>query len=143
MKQPVVYSHGTTRFESGLAVFMALIVLAMGVLAVRPDWHESFHCLTSTSHCHQIAIHLEEHGHPQHAPDDPGNHDETGCAIECFANGHVDSVDPVEGSEPATRRALSAQTCSLTWHASQLGLSSPGRAPPSFAWRTRPGLSAV
>ena len=58
-----------------LAAALSLLVLALGPLAVRPDWHAAVHAHTGqTAQCEQ--------DHPQDAPPD-----ERGCAIELFAAG--------------------------------------------------------
>jgi hypothetical protein len=105
-----------------LAVALSLLVLALGPLAVRPDWHAAVHAHTGDT----------AHGDHNHSPDAPP--DTRGCAIELFAAGHVDLAAfaapvtcPVravvfELSIPGGRPAL---TPSL--------LEPPGRAPPFFA----------
>ena len=105
-----------------LTVALSLLVLALGPLAVRPDWHAAVHV-----HAGDTA-----HGDHDHSQDAPAQ--QRGCAIALFAAGHVDLVtfaSPVvcpvrpvvfELSIPAGRPAL---TPSLS--------EPPGRAPPFFA----------
>jgi hypothetical protein len=63
-----------------LAAALSLLILALGPLAVRPDWHAAVHVYTGdTAH--------DDHDHSHDAPPD-----ERGCAIALFAAGHVDAV---------------------------------------------------
>ncbi len=56
------------------AVLGVAWVLALGVLAVRPDWHEAV--------CHHQA---DASAHPG----EPGHDDEEGCVVTRFAQGQV------------------------------------------------------
>jgi len=102
-----------------LAAALPLVLIALGVLAVRPDWHAAMHVQTADA-THQ------DHGHSH----DEGQ-DERGCAIELFASGMVDSaaaLSPVVQPVSAFTLLLLAPCERLSF--ASLRLEPPGRAPP-------------
>jgi hypothetical protein len=105
-----------------LAAVLPLLVIALGLLAVRPDWHEAMH-VQGTDGTHH------DHGH-----DHGESTDERGCAIELFASGLVDSVafsSPVPAPVQAIIAELTLPDERLLFASSRL--EPPGRAPPFFA----------
>jgi hypothetical protein len=105
-----------------LAAALSLLVLALGPLAVRPDWHVAVH------------VHAGDTAHGDHDHSHEAPPDERGCAIELFAAGHVDVV---AFASPAIN-ALDFVAFELTIPAGRptpalLHLEPPGRAPPFSA----------
>jgi len=131
MKQQFVQPNAPTRLKSGFAVLLVFLVVALGLLAARPDWHAGFHSLNAAVHVHDHA-HADDvgHHHHEHESGDSDDHDDAGCAIELFANGQVDSVDVDVCTLLTTRPIPLAPSVSLAWYSTHLGLSPPGRAPP-------------
>lgn len=105
-----------------LAAALPLLVIALGLLAVRPDWHEAMHVQGADVPHH-------EHGH-----DHGDGNDERSCAIELFASGLVDSVASVSPVVAPVRSLIAALILSdkRPLFASHR-LEPPGRAPPFFA----------
>jgi len=66
-----------------VALLGVVIVLLLGVLGVRPDWHEKLcHHEATTPACAQE----HSHGAADHAPQ---GSDADACVISLFAHGHV------------------------------------------------------
>ncbi|HAV61265.1 MAG TPA: hypothetical protein DCY13_02755 [Verrucomicrobiales bacterium] len=107
---------------------MAALAVALGLLAVRPDWHSAFHQLPR-SHNHAHDDEGSPHGHEHDFP----AHDDAGCAIELFAGGQVEFLDAVTGPLLPPQIAFSASTSSLAGLSAHLGFAPPGRAPPSLS----------
>ena len=105
-----------------LAAVLPLLVIALGVLAIRPDWHAAMHVQTPDASHH-------DHGHSR----DPGT-DERGCAIELFASGLVDSVDSLSLMvQPVTTNSLILLAPSERPSFASSHVEPPGRAPPSLS----------
>lgn len=105
-----------------LASMLPLLVIGLGLLAVRPDWHEAMHVQTADAAHH-------DHGHPH---DDAAG--EQSCAIELFASGLVDSVtfsSPISLSDTAVLLELTFPHEPATLAGTRL--EPPGRAPPFSA----------
>lgn len=105
-----------------LAAVLPLLVIALGLLAVRPDWHAAMHVQGADGTHH-------EHGH-----DHGEGADERGCAIELFASGLIDSVafgSPVVAPVRAMVAELTLPDERLLFASRRL--EPPGRAPPFFA----------
>jgi hypothetical protein len=105
-----------------LAVALSVLMLALGPLAVRPDWHATVHVyIGDTAH--------DDCGRSQDAPAD-----ERGCAIALFAAGHIDLVafpSPVTNPVRPVVFELTIPEGRPTPAPSLL--EPPGRAPPFFA----------
>jgi hypothetical protein len=105
-----------------LASVLPLLVIALGLMAVRPDWHEAMHVQGADRTHH-------EHGH-----DHGKSTDERGCTVELFASCLVDVVAFTSPVVAPVRAVVAELTLS---HARPLFASSrlepPGRAPPSLA----------
>jgi hypothetical protein len=105
-----------------LAIALPLWVIALGVLAIRPDWHAAMHVQTPDASHH-------DHGHPRNT-----GTDERGCAIQLFASGLVDSVDSFSLMvQPATASSLILLAPSERPSFASSHLEPPGRAPPSLS----------
>lgn len=103
-----------------LAAGLPLLVVVLGLLAVRPDWHEAVHVLIADT-----AAHPPEHSHDADTT-------ERGCAIELFASGLIDSVTCgalALKPQAAVATELSPATDQLLIGA--VRREPPGRAPPS------------
>ena len=103
-----------------VATLLAVTVIALGTLAARPDWHAAVHDQLGDAAHH-------DHGHSPEGPTD-----ESGCAIQMFASGLVDSVAfaslPIAPTrEVVAVRILPDERPSLA----STFLEPPGRAPPS------------
>lgn len=102
-----------------LALALPLLVIALGLVAVRPDWHAALHVQDAdAAHAH--------HGHSHHSSDN-----ELGCAIELFASGLVEIV--LAGAAVGQPASVLSLTLSFTpglLLISSARLEPPGRAPP-------------
>lgn len=102
-----------------LALALPLLVIGLGLVAVRPDWHAALHVQDADAgHAH--------HGHAHDAADS-----ELGCAIELFALGLVESgaASPVVG-QPAGVFSLTLSIPADLLLIASARLEPPGRAPP-------------
>lgn len=127
LSQPKLQHHRAT---SALAGALVLLVVGLGLLGVRPDWHASFHALT-TAHEHPTHSESAAGAHDHEAP--AQNHDDAGCAIELFASGQVELLATATGPLLPPQITFLAGTSSLAGLSAHLGLAPPGRAPPSLS----------
>ena len=102
-----------------LALALPLLVIGLGLIAVRPDWHAALHVQDAD-------VERAHHGH-SHDTDD----NELGCAIELFASGLVECFSA--GSPVAQPAGVFSLTLSFPTEPSLIDsarLEPPGRAPP-------------
>lgn len=105
-----------------LAAGLPLLVIALGLLAVRPDWHAAVHVPIADA-----AAHKTKHSHDADTA-------ERGCAIELFAAGLIESMTfGAPALKPheifATKLALPTEQLLIA----AVRLEPPGRAPPSIS----------
>ena len=102
-----------------LAAALPLLVIALGLLAARPDWHAATHVQAEDFSHH-------DQGHPTDT-----SADERGCAVELFASGLIDSVAFASTAlQPQTAGTVDLD-CSETRFSSVASWPEPpGRAPP-------------
>lgn len=102
-----------------LALALPLLVIGLGLVAVRPDWHAMLHVQNADV----------GHAHHGHSHDDADN--ELGCAIELFAAGLVEIVSASAAVEqPAAVFSLTLASPSGFLLIASARLEPPGRAPP-------------
>lgn len=104
------------------AALLSFLLIALGLLAVRPDWHAAVH-----DHCSEVA-----HGEHDHLPDAPP--EERGCAIALLASGQVDLVVSLTPVICARGPVVFEQGIPVGRPTTSLSrLEPPGRAPPIFS----------
>lgn len=102
-----------------LALALPLLVIGLGLVAARPDWHALLHVQNADA----------GHAHHGHSHDEADN--ELGCAIELFASGLVELVSARAVVErPADVFSLTLASPSGFLLIASARLEPPGRAPP-------------
>ena len=107
-----------------LAMALPLLVIGLGLIAVRPDWHAALHVEDADAgHAH--------HGHAHEGHSHHGTGNEFGCAIELFASGMVESVSAsAVAGQPADAFSLTLVVSAELLLIASERLEPPGRAPP-------------
>ena len=115
----------TALWGFGLVVLSGLIV-ALGLISVRPDWHAHFHSF-NPGHSH-----FGEHSHQSADEDDqePDPHGDAACAIELFGNDQLDSVNPQISPTWLDEISTAPGAFLSVWEDGDSGLNPPSRAPP-------------
>lgn len=102
-----------------LALTLPLLVIGLGLVAVRPDWHALLHVQNADA----------GHAHHGHSHDEADN--ELGCAIELFASGLVEIVSGGSAlNQPPGAFSIALAFPSDLLRISSARLEPPGRAPP-------------
>jgi len=120
-----VHSRSSQITNALSAVLLILLVVGVGQLSVRPDWHSSYHSFIGDAH-HSAPCESEDDPHP-------GDHEENGCVVDSFAQGGVFFEFPSQLTTDL-RDGRSAEFSLLTEepHAAFHDRGPPGRAPPFF-----------
>jgi hypothetical protein len=101
------------------------LVLALNILAVRPDLHEALHATDQATSGHS---HTCSHGHQHTAPVTSDDHD---CVISTFAHGHADcAVAPLAVPTVAFTQVAAISAASFFIPGETEFLLPPGCGPP-------------
>ena len=109
--------HGSLKW---FAVALSVVVVGLGMLAVRPDWHAALHAQTAGT--------VDQEQQPHSDQDAPG---ESGCAIAMFASGLIDCLPiGLAASEPGSVSSWSVGIHQIIFVSCIACLEHPGRSPP-------------
>ncbi|GEM_PF-501336 len=113
---------GISRLQGALAVVLATVVFALGLLSVSPTAHAHLHA--GHDECHDTSSEPHTHSQP---------HDDAGCAVTLFQHGVTTPVDL-----PRVAAPLAAPVASVSPTRDTLELPAPphllrpARGPPSL-----------
>lgn len=114
-----------------MAAGLVLLLLLIGSLAARPDWHAAFHSGDTAGHG-SLESALHQSCDPGPADSHPGGSDE-GCAIKLYASGGINLAETpptIPLPEPELNQVLVSP--SRTPAVASSLREPPGRAPPSL-----------
>lgn len=117
-----------------VAGLLVAIILVIGLLSIRPDWHE----LVCHHHDNPASDACAHHAHDGHTASadagdqhDGGSDESGGCAVSLFGHGHVLALAPCALIVPDTRLTGDFATFEAIILARTAYLLPQGHAPPA------------
>jgi hypothetical protein len=101
------------------ALLLPSLIVALGLFAVRPDWHAGLHVSAADT-----AHHEDGHSHPE---SDTGH----GCAVSIYASGLLHLVAALPELGPSSVLVQSIGVANQILLSAFAPAGPPGRAPPS------------